>query len=148
MAFARIACPTNWMETNGQKIPFFTNGQLDFDGFMLFVETGGALTILQDGASISVVLPDLRGDFIRGWNSGASNRPDFGRKIGSFQDQQQAPAAGVPNVAFNRSKRYSTVFGQGTAVESGGALYSEFPAKTGVDIRPRNSAFLYCMKVK
>ncbi len=148
VAYSRLVCPTNWAEVNGQMFPFFVNGNISWDGIMLLLETGGTLKVVQNGTNISLALPDLRGEFIRGWNSSDPKHPDFGRQIGSFQDQLQANAIGTPNIRVNRETRYSTVAGRGTAVSDAAALPSEFTPKAGADIRPRNLAFLYCMKVK
>ncbi|MEN9849715.1 MAG: hypothetical protein RL368_2455, partial [Pseudomonadota bacterium] len=101
-AFSKMSCPTNWMEANGQKVPFLVNGQLSLDNLMFIIETSGTLAYAPSGSNIYFALPDLRGEFIRGWNNGASTQPDYNprRQIGSIQTQQEA-------IEWSRDKSYA-----------------------------------------
>lgn len=146
-SFAKMSCPINWLETNGQTFPLFLNGSLDLDGAILLIETGGVLKVMQQGANIFLVLPDLRGQFIRGWNNTATGK-DPGRQIGSLQIQQQANSIGIPNVAGQGGEH---LMGNGTRrflLHGVSGQSSTFTPQPNVDIRPSNIALLYCIKVK
>ncbi|MBD2803510.1 tail fiber protein [Xenorhabdus sp. ZM] len=92
----------------------------------------------------SGLLPDLRGEFIRGWDNGRGI--DSGREILSFQQDligrhshQITPY--TANKAFSSAPAYAT---PDTLGGGGGALDS---GSTGGDeTRPRNIAFLYIVR--
>ncbi len=67
VAFAMSTPPTGWLECDGSEVSRATYAEL----FGRIGETYGA----GDGSS-TFLLPDLRGEFIRGWDHGAGNDPD------------------------------------------------------------------------
>lgn len=85
-------------------------------------------------------LPDLRGEFVRGWDNAKGT--DAGRTIGSFQSQQiQAHTHTVPvqNAAAGA--------GTAQAAPTGAGLASVTSSTTGgTETRPRNIALMYIIK--
>ena len=67
MAFAHETIPNGWLECNGAAISRTTYADL-FSAISTHYGTG-------DGSS-TFNIPDLRGQFIRGWDHGAGNDPD------------------------------------------------------------------------
>lgn len=77
MHFARSTPPTGWLKANGAAVSRTTYAAL----FAAIGTTFGA----GDG-STTFNLPDLRGEFVRGWDD--ARGVDSGRAFGSFQDGQ------------------------------------------------------------
>jgi microcystin-dependent protein len=136
MSFAMTAAPTGWLECDGSTVSRTTYATL----FAAIGTTFGA----GDG-STTFKLPDLRGEFIRGYDDGRG--VDSGRVFGSSQADDleahshtstglvvfstNAPAIGAANPT------YDTVAtdGAGTTGTTG-----------GTETRPRNVALMYCIK--
>ena len=77
--FAQITAPTGWLKANGAEISRVTYSDL-------YSVIG---TLYGDGDGIDTFnLPDLRGEFIRGWDD--SRGVDPGRALGSLQDESIA----------------------------------------------------------
>jgi len=135
--------PAGYIECNGAAISRSTYSAL----FNVIQTTYGS----GDG-STTFNLPDLRGEFIRGWDNGRGI--DSGRSLGSSQlDQFQG---------HYHAKSTAGLQG-GTAVlgaNSGGNIYAGSNAevrqpttdgtngapRTGSETRPRNIALMYCIK--
>jgi microcystin-dependent protein len=142
--FAASAAPSGWLECNGALVSRTTFADL-------FAEIGtdyGA----GDG-STTFALPDLRGEFIRGWDNGRG--VDAGRTRGSAQSSQAASLrdfetrfsgsasantgpADVPDNGVNSSWR-QTGRDDGTTVEIRMRNWER-------ETRPRNVALLPCIK--
>ena len=73
--FANSSAPTGYLKANGAALNRTTYSAL-------FAAIG---TYYGSGSSTSFNIPDLRGEFIRGWDD--SRGVDSGRAIGTFQDQ-------------------------------------------------------------
>ena len=131
--FATSAAPDGWLECNGAAVSRTTYADL-------FAEVGtdhGA----GDGTT-TFNLPDLRGEFIRGWDNGRG--VDSGRARGSAQagevqshnhatDQVGGVASGTAFNAF--------------AFDGAPANTNRFTRSTGgTETRPRNIALLGCIK--
>lgn len=143
MAFAMPMLPVGWLECNGAEISRMTYSSL----FNLIGTTYG-----NGDGSTTFNLPDLRGEFIRGWDN---NRGlDIGRSFGSVQ------LAFVPNIPC---RGWGTFGGSPGAVEKGrlivGSGYGEIvetleslrAANDNLAInpegnRPRNVAMMYAIK--
>lgn len=133
-SFATATPPTGWLKANGAAVNRATYAAL----FTAIGTTFGA----GDG-STTFNVPDLRGEFVRGWDDGRGL--DTGRVFGSAQLDQ-----------FENHTHYSTGSGWvtnggnasgGAGVASGGAgNYSVASGKYGAETRPRNVALLYCIK--
>jgi hypothetical protein len=122
MAFYRNAAPTGWLECNGQSAAAYPN-----------LVALGIITV-----------PDLRGEFVRGWDNGKGTDP--GRALGSTQAGMVGPHTHVMN-GFT-----ATLSAGGTAAicdppgGGGSAITKDTAANTGTETRPRNIALMYCIK--
>ena len=128
--FAGATAPVGWLVCNGATISRSTYSDL----FAAIGTTYGA-----GNGSTTFKLPDLRGEFIRGWDGGRG--VDAGRVIGSSQSQQVG----------GHTHTWET-FGQG----SGGITYGTKQGVTGnsnvanqttLENRPRNLALLPIIKI-
>lgn len=104
----------------------------------------------QGNGSTTFTLPDLRGDFIRGWDKGRG--VDVGRAFGSFQadafrnHSHDIYALNARNDTWNEALNNAAakVPGEDTG---GGVWYSgKIAATGGNESRPRNMALLFCIK--
>lgn len=126
---AQNTAPTGWLKANGAAVSRTTYSAL----FSAIGTTFGA----GDG-STTFNLPDLRGEFPRGWDDGRG--VDSGRAFGSAQ-------AGAIESHVHTSGSYAT----GYVVAAGGA-YGNYmqPSNTGAtggtETRPRNIALLAIIK--
>lgn len=137
IAFAASAAPSGFLKCNGAEIDRTTYAAL-------FAAIGTAFGA-GDGAS-TFNLPDLRGEFLRGWDDGRGI--DVDRVFGS--EQLDAMQGHIHN---------GTVGGSGSGVQSGtnwprtgGSVGSPVSdgvngdPRTAAETRPRNVAVLYCIK--
>lgn len=127
---AKNTAPTGYLKANGAAISRTTYGVL----FAAIGTTFGA----GDG-STTFNLPDLRGEFVRGWDDGRG--VDSGRVLGSAQsDDFKTHTHGVwGSLQAGASGSAVTVMsGSSTAANSGSA--------GGTETRPRNVALLACIK--
>lgn len=141
--FARSTAPTGWLKANGAAVSRTAYADL----FAAIGTTYGA----GDGFN-TFNLPDLRGEFVRGWDDGRGI--DTGRAMGSAQ------AAYLPSIP--RDGWGTAGIGLGAAasgrliVGSGAAEYGEFleslreaggdHTMSAGDTRPRNVALLACIR--
>ena len=116
--FAGATVPAGWLECNGQAAP-------------------SALAAVLGQANV----PDLRGEFVRGWDNGAN--VDAGRALLSSQADTVKNHTHTYNVynsaggAYNAKQEGSNSFtGTGTTNAGGG----------GAETRPRNVALMYIIK--
>lgn len=148
LPFAMSAAPTGWLKCNGAAVSRATYSTL-FDAI-------GTTFGVGDG-STTFALPDLRGEFVRGYDDGRGI--DAGRSFGSAQ------AAGLPNI----NAYAQAIAGQGTVStgaitltnyggqfgSSGGGTFANltFSAQASnaiygnsTTVQPINVALLYCIK--
>ena len=134
-AFAMDTPPAGWLECDGAEISRTTYAAL----FAAIGTTYGA----GDGSSTFAV-PDLRGEFVRGWDHGRG--VDSGRTIGSTQgdDNKSHTHAAGPGWSF---QVYTASGSEGVV---GGTENLEASPSTaasgGAEARPRNMAMMYCIK--
>jgi len=136
--FAMSSAPTGYLKANGALISRSTYATL----FAAIGTTFGA------GDGTTFALPDLRGEFLRGWDD--SRGVDSNRAFGSTQADE-----------FKSHTHAVSLFGDGQ--DSGGAQhvynlaspdkgagFAEYPNfinnKGGTETRPRNIALLACIK--
>lgn len=130
MAFAKNTAPTGYLKANGAAISRTTYAAL----FAVIGTTFGA----GDG-STTFNVPDLRGEFIRGWDDGRG--VDSGRAFGSSQSgstqshyhQMQSGGTGA-----------GTIWATGDTAGSTSSTVSN--VADGTETRPRNVALLACIK--
>lgn len=124
---AANAVPAGFLKANGAAISRTTYAAL-------FAEIGTVHGV-GDG-STTFNLPDLRGEFIRGWDD--SRGIDAARVFGSYQADE-----------FKSHTHSQLYLGSGTAVGTG-ASYGNANLATGAtggtETRPRNIALLACIK--
>lgn len=130
---ARNTAPTGYLKANGAAVSRTTYAAL----FSAIGTTYGS-----GNGSTTFNLPDLRGEFIRGWDDGAGI--DSGRVFGSKQAQaiQSHTHAGVVGTNVNGSV---TVNGGIIGVQSDG-ISTSIGNTGGAETRPRNIALLACVK--
>lgn len=129
--FAGRNAPSGWLKANGAAVSRSTYAAL-FAAIGTTYGTG-------DGRS-TFNLPDLRGEFVRGWDDGRG--VDNGRALGSAQaDEFKAHThGGVPQRAGDNDRGGSvswfSIDGLGQTESAGGS-----------ETRPRNIALLACIKI-
>lgn len=143
--FARNTAPSGYIKANGAAVSRTTYAAL----FAAIGTTFGA----GDG-STTFTLPDLRGEFVRGWDDGRG--VDSGRVFGANQAADNAPHShGVSDPGHAHTYQIGGVGGSGAPVLSNGvgSNPSTAAALTGISInssgaegRPRNIAMLACIK--
>lgn len=147
--------PAGYLELAGQAISRTTYSAL----FALFGTTYGA----GDG-STTFNLPDLRGEFVRGWDHGRG--VDSGRTLGSFQNATSV-FMGDPSVSYGAiANLYNTLDdnpqtfrtalnGEATTIDSTNVSVLSSVAETTdpvtpvdstMSVRPRNIALMYIIK--
>lgn len=145
--FARNTAPSGWLKANGAAVSRTTYAAL-FAAIGTTFGTGDGSTTFN--------LPDLRGEFLRGWDDGRG--VDAGRGFGSSQGDAIRNITGslvsalldsaVGNGAFSNTYPSSQPSGGGTAVNY--KMSVTFDASrvvpTANENRPRNVALLACIK--
>ena len=132
--FAQTSAPTGYLSCNGAAISRTT--YIDLWNII------GTLYGSGDG-STTFNLPDLRGEFIRGWDNGRG--VDSGRTFGSFQaDELRSHSHLLSRYSANNSVNTQTEHYANACNNPYG------PDSTqpwgGVETRPRNIALLPCIK--
>ena len=134
-AFARPTPPQGWLICNGQAIRR--------DQYPLLFEAIGTTWGAGDGAT-TFNLPDLRGEFIRGWDQGRG--VDNGRPFGSWQNHM---FQSHQHHVLTRQDDYNVSGGDGPSFGAdNGSYIPRHPTnhQGGHETRPRNLALLYCIK--
>ncbi len=128
---AKNTCPTGWIKANGAAVSRTTYASL----FLAISTTYG----VGDG-STTFNLPDMRGYFVRGWDDGAG--VDSGRSFGTTQaddlksHQHTTPTGNAVYTAGNGGNQYAVYVSSGAVTGFTG----------GTETRPKNIAFLGCIK--
>ncbi|MDQ0462641.1 microcystin-dependent protein [Caulobacter ginsengisoli] len=128
-AFGMPTAPTGWLECNGASL-------LRADYPALFAAIG---TTWGSADGTHFTLPDLRGEFLRGYDHGKGT--DTGRVFATAQaDDLKAHTHTLPTNQTNMNSTGGTT--TGGASGSGSATGST----GGGETRPRNIAILYCIR--
>ncbi|MFD2451723.1 phage tail protein [Ideonella paludis] len=141
---ARLSVPEGWLVANGQSV-------LKASFPDLYSAIGDVFKLAGDPAT-EFRVPDLRGEFIRGLDSGRGI--DTGRALGSAQAEQVGPHTHQLQVQGsdrdNGDPGPLVVTGPDVVGENNGtnALHtnSKALASTNTETRPRNVALLYMIK--
>ena len=122
--------PAGFLKANGAAISRTTYSAL----FAAIGTTFGA----GDGTT-TFTLPDLRGEFLRGWDDGRG--ADSARVFGSTQGDDLKAHTHTQNIGGTVSSQFNTLTasGPGNASRNTGST-------GGTETRPRNVAVLYCIK--
>ena len=140
---ARQTAPTGYLVCDGSVVSRTTYATL-------FSAIGTAFGA-GDGSS-TFALPDLRGQFVRGWNSGANDQSvtsdvDSGRSFGSDQtDQLQSHTHTVPYRAAGPSGVISSIGDNAGVADSTKSTNFGDVGRFGDETRPVNVALLACIK--
>ena len=128
--FAMDTAPTGYIKANGATISTTTYANL----FAAIGHTFG-------GSGSAFKVPDLRGEFLRGWSDGRS--VDSGRGFGSFQgDLFKSHTHIISHSSLSGVSAGGNIAG-GSPVNS---ATSPTAASGGSETRPRNVALLACIK--
>lgn len=125
--FAANSAPTGFLKANGAAVSRTTYSAL----FAVIGTTFGA----GDG-STTFNLPDLRGEFVRGWDD--ARGVDSGRSFGSAQSG--AAKIGTANYIWTSTS------GTGLTLQTAATAYWATTTANGAETRPRNVALLACIK--
>jgi len=133
ITFAGSTCPTGWLAANGSAVS--RTGQVGLYGVI------GTTYGTGDGTT-TYNLPDLRGEFVRGWDNGRG--VDTGRAIGSSQsDLFKAHTHTVSEGSLTAGSGNLT---SGDDYTDGIHASQTTSSTGGAETRPRNVALLYCIK--
>lgn len=134
--FTNTTPPDGWLKCNGALLSKSTYAEL----FDVIGYTSG-----QSGTSFRV--PDLRGEFLRGWDDGRGK--DSGRVFGSGQDQSLKSHGHIYKLNIQHSDG-AAVSGEAlqTGLQVGGRRrYEDSTENDGAaETRPTNAAWLACIK--
>jgi phage-related tail fiber protein len=134
--FAINTAPSGYLKANGAAISRSTYSTL-------FAAIGTTFGVGDGSTTFNV--PDLRGEFIRGWADGRS--VDTGRTFGSFQDQSFASHTHSESTSnSNNVTTYAYSSGEGAMNVNSGLTGTTTGAAGGTETRPRNIALLACIK--
>lgn len=136
---ASTIVPAGYLECNGAEISRVTYANL----FSAIGTSWGA----GDG-STTFNIPDLRGEFVRGWDNGKGT--DSGRSVGSYQEDELeshthelligqdggANSDGLVNTGWNIKGNFNADYSGSNNVKSTG----------GSETRPRNMCVMYCIR--
>jgi microcystin-dependent protein len=134
--FGAATAPSGYLECNGAAVSRSTYAAL----YAIIGTTHGS----GDG-STTFNLPDLRGEFVRGWDN--SRGVDSGRAFGSTQTADVGAhthtlgLSSLANISHDGSAE-----GDRTVDSAGSQASGYVGASSGTETRPRNVALLYCIR--
>jgi microcystin-dependent protein len=138
MTFAMSTAPSGWLKCNGAAVSRTTYAKL-------FAAIG--TTYGNGDGSTTFNLPELRGEFVRGWDDGRA--VDSGRTLGSTQSDEVGPHTHPHLMSRSDSGALNGVYTP-ERFARGGTNYEtpQEPSQEndGTETRPRNVALNYCIK--
>jgi microcystin-dependent protein len=139
--FAASTAPTGYLKANGDTVP---NGSGTIQG--VTADFSALYAILGSTYGSAGQLPDLRGEFMRGWDDGKGT--DSGRTFGSSQDHQLQLHSHLEsyNVGSPGQDQAGSGSGDNDNVGSKQTATSGTTGNFGTETRPRNIALLACIK--
>lgn len=135
--FAMQNAPTGWLKANGAEVSRSSYANL-FAAIGTRFGTGNGSTTFN--------LPDLRGEFIRGWDDGRG--VDSGRSFGSFQ-ADEFRSHNHPLIGNDRGTFGSQLYASGLFKDDAERVANDPDSigyRGGDETRPRNVALLACIK--
>lgn len=135
MAFARSTAPAGWLKANGSAISRTTYSAL-------FAAIGTTFGAGDDSTTFN--LPDMRGEFIRGWDDGRG--VDSGRGFGSVQADMIGAHTHTVKEGSNQPGGSGETLASGDDYTKTVAYNSTSGSTGGAETRPRNLALLMCIK--
>lgn len=137
--FAMNTPPTGWLKANGAAISRTTYSAL-FDAIGTTFGAGDGSTTFD--------LPDLRGEFLRGWDDGRG--VDSGRSFGTAQgdafQQHTHPVPSTGNYYYHEGSSTALHTTGGNTLRAGQIAAPGASGRTSTETRPRNVALLACIK--
>lgn len=134
--FASSTAPTGYLKANGDAVP---NGSGTVQG--VTTDFSALYAILGTTFGVAGTLPDLRGEFIRGYDDGKGT--DSGRVFGSSQaDEYESHTHGIQQGIGTGAPNYVEYFDGNNAL----SITTQTTASGGTETRPRNIALLACIK--
>lgn len=145
MPFAMASAPTGWLVCDGSAVSRTTYADL-FAAIGTSYGTGDGSTTFN--------LPDLRGEFVRGWDNGAGNDPDAASRTDRGDGTTGDNVGTKQGDEFESHTHVQNGWGNGTGTGSFNASTGEgtqrnvqpTDARGGNETRPRNIALHYCIK--
>ena len=135
--FAASVAPSGFLKANGASLSTTTYATL----FAVIGYTFG-------GSGGSFNLPDLRGEFLRGWDD--ARGVDSGRGFGSAQNQNTLETAITITKSIVTSGQHYVQASIGYLADIGSNLQTTAPhtirGAVGTETRPRNVSLLACIK--
>lgn len=137
VAWTTASPPSGWFECNGTAVNRATNAAL----FAIIGTTYG----VGDG-STTFNLPELRGEFVRGWDN--ARGVDSGRTLGSAQAELVGPHSHPFTVIAKNTDASGTgaITGGVDNTVSDGTFTGNTSNPSGAETRPRNVALMYIIK--
>jgi microcystin-dependent protein len=137
ISVASTIAPDGYLECNGAAISRTTYSIL-FSGIGTVFGIGNGTTTFN--------IPDLRGEFIRGWDNGRGI--DSSRVFGSAQSSQLGAHSHEIGEVVSRINNQGTAGGGGQSVATGWDNFTltNTGSTGGSETRPRNIALMYCIK--
>jgi len=158
--FARNSAPVGYLKANGAAVNVTTYANLTTAMYVGDTLNTTALfgykctdplnpTITRSISGEYIVLPDLRGEFIRGWDD--SRGIDSGRLFGTSQlDAFKSHYHYLQYIGFDNSNNYNGSTGAGMRYAAGDdpgyGGYNRDSTTGGIETRPRNISLLACIK--
>jgi phage-related tail fiber protein len=137
--FAASTPPTGYLKCNGNTIP---NGTGTVQG--ITANFSALYAVIESTFGSAGKLPDLRGEFIRGWDDGKGI--DNGRVIGTGQDDalQDHTHSGNGLISLGGSQILNNAGLAGRNNQPTGLVSAGY--RSAAETRPRNIALLACIK--
>ena len=151
--FARNTSPDGWLEADGSNV-----SRTEYEDLFAAIGT----TFGAGDGSTTFGLPDLRGEFLRGWDNGRG--VDSGRSFGSFQEDENKEHSHGGSIGSVGNHSHGFV-GPGTGNRAAGDVFTFSATQNrttsgggshshslsinnagGNESRPRNVALLVCIK--
>jgi phage-related tail fiber protein len=150
--YPATTAPPLWLKANGAAISRTTYAALwayaQASGNLVAQGSKQAGNFGEGDGSTTFTLPDLRGEFPRGWDDGRG--VDTGRAIGTAQaGEVQAHTHPVPYNLGNGTAGTNGTALTGNSASAGLSVYGGIPGSSstgGAETRPRNVALLACIK--